>query len=184
MAEPSANTKDPVIMLTRAQMRSIGVKKMSEVIHPAFKSRYLFTDPADGSPGQVVDTEYWGFGRSYKPGARPVTLVGPDGMTPIIVAFDKHTEAAEVADVAQEAYENALARFKSTGQVIDTAKHRELRGLPPAATFDTRVREHLDKAIREKKRTMVTGHHYDMNQKYVKGQAQASVPDLPWQGEA
>ncbi len=181
MVEAPAPSNDPVVMLTAKQLKGLGVQKLSSVIHPAYRSRYIF---ADGGIVDTYDIAHRLGGRARKPGPRPVVLVGPDGVTPIVIAFDSQTEAAEVQDIAQEAYENADARYKRLGKVIDTDTHREQRGLPSAESFDQRVREHMDRAIRQKKRTMVTGHHYDMNAKYAKGQAQQVVPGTPWKESA
>lgn len=177
MAEAPAN--DPIVMLTTAELKGLGIERLEDVIHPAYRSRYLFLP----TKGMVLDTAALLGNRAFKPGPRPVTIMGPDGKTPIIIAFGDDTEAAEIEDAAIAAYEKAEAQVKKTGTVIDNDTFRDKQGLPPAETFDTRVREHLDKQVQMKKKTRVTGHHYDMNQKYVKGQAMQTVPETPWKAD-
>lgn len=75
-------------------------------------------------------------GRSAKPN-QPITIVGPDGRTPITILSDGETEAGELADLAQDAVERGRARLAKGGNVMDFAAYRERRGLP--AHEDVRV---------------------------------------------
>jgi len=96
------------------------------------------------------------FGRAAKP-RKPVLLWGPDNKTLMVIIGDGDAEAAELEDIAQQAYDKAETNMKKFGRAVDIDSMRERAGAPRREEVDPMIRQafrdHAAK-LKQNRRTM------------------------------
>jgi hypothetical protein len=95
------------------------------------------------------------FGRDAKP-RKPVLLWGPDNKTLMIIIGDGDAEAAELEDIAQQAYDKAETNMKKFGRAVDIDGMRERAGAPRRENVDAMTRQALRDYAERKRRNWRT----------------------------
>ena len=84
-------------------------------------------------------------------------LWGPDNKTLMVIIGDGEAEAAELEDIAQQAYDKAETNMKKFGRAVDIDSMRERAGAPRREEVDPMIRQafrdHAAK-LKQNRRTM------------------------------
>ena len=118
-------------------------------------------------------------GRAAKPNG-VLQIPSADGTTPIMIAGLGECEVAEMEEIAIKAYEDSVDQVKKTGATIDFDAERERAGMPPAETFDTRVREYMQDRADAGRRNFRSGLHTPIS--ILRGQTMQTMPEKKWDG--
>ncbi len=116
--------------------RRMGVPIYQLLSHDCVAEIHAVNDAAD-----AADLSYKLGGRAKKP-LREIVVAGPGGNA-IVIPGAGVTEAAELEDVAQEAYEHQEARLRAGKPIVDFEALREEAGLPSRKDFDPLFRQAL-----------------------------------------
>ena len=120
-------------------------------------------------------------GRAAKPNGM-LQIPAADGVTPIMIPAMGEAEVAQIEELALRAYEETQEQVKKTGTAIDFDAERERAGLPPAETFDTRVREHMQARADAGRRNFRSAAGTPLSKlQLTRGQTQQVMPAKPWE---
>jgi hypothetical protein len=121
-------------------------KRMGVPIYHLLEPKYAATVHAVNNAADARDLSHRLGGRAVMP-KREIVLVGADGQTAIVIPGAGVTEAAELEDVALEAYEAQEAKLRAGKPLVDFDELRERAGLPPRKEFDSLFRQAMQDRI-------------------------------------